>query len=291
MNQTLPLVSVIIPNYNYGRFLSQAIESVLNQTYSRIELIVVDDGSTDNSVNIAKKYGSSLRLLQQQNAGVSAARNLGLQATNGEFICFLDSDDSWVLEKIELQLLEFSNPDIGVVYSSINICDENLEFRETMPAVYRGQCSNLYYKYPIRSIILLGCSGAMIRRDVINQVGEFDSNLNSSADWDYFRRVANVTDVDFIETPLVNYRRHIASMSSGSLEAYYQDNEQAVIKMGMMNAKENSGLDMYGKSRYAWIKFQLGAAKALFKGKRKTEALWRVRKCFIIQPFAIRRTP
>lgn len=290
MDPDQPLVSVIIPNYNYGHFISTSIESILNQTYKNIELILVDDGSTDNSVDIAKKYGSSIILIQQENAGVSAARNHGLGIAKGDFICFLDSDDSWEPEKVALQISKFQSEEVGVVYSSINICNEDLDFREVMPALHRGDCSSLYFKYPTRAIVLLGCSTSMIRRDVTIEVGNFDTSLNTSADWDYFRRIANVTWVDFVDKPLVNYRRHSASMSVGSLEKYYQDNELAVLKLLSAAAGGNRNLRLRWMSRLAWIKFQYGATTALLRGHRFSASVRHLKKLFALQPLALLKT-
>jgi glycosyltransferase involved in cell wall biosynthesis len=277
-NDSYPLVSVIIPNYNYGRYLKNSIDSVLNQTYENIEIIVVDDGSTDDSVEIAMSYGQSLNLICQKNSGVSAARNNGLANINGTYVCFLDSDDSWEPEKVEAQIALFDRPNIGLVYSSINVCDINLEFRSTLSAQYRGNCLDYFFKFPIRSIILLGCSSAMVHKDVINQVGDYDTDLNTSADWDFFRRISEVTEVDFIEKPLVNYRRHDQSMSSGSLTVYYEDNEIAVRKFLKDNtvAKRRKFL----KSRICWIKFQLGAIKALIRGEEILLAIQRIPRIF-----------
>ena len=90
-----PLVSVVIPNYNYGQYLRQAIDSVLAQTYPAIEIIVVDDGSQDKSEAIVRSYGERVRLIAQRNQGVSVARNRGVQESAGEFVAFLDADDAW----------------------------------------------------------------------------------------------------------------------------------------------------------------------------------------------------
>src|SRR5688500_1347785 len=96
-----PLVSVIIPNYNYAHYLPQAINSVLAQTYSQVEIIVIDDGSTDDSVTVLRSYGDRIRWLQQPNQGVSAARNVGAHNTKGELVAFLDADDFWLPERSE----------------------------------------------------------------------------------------------------------------------------------------------------------------------------------------------
>ncbi len=262
-----PLVSVIIPNFNYAKYLRQSIESVLNQTYENIELIVVDDGSTDDSVEILRNYSGCLRLIEQKNSGVSVARNTGLEFANGDYICFLDSDDSWEPHKIMMQISKFSSEEVGVVYSAINICDDALNKEEISLARYKGEVADLYLKYPTRAIVNLGCSSAMIEARLAKMIGGFDADLNTSADWDYFRRLTAKTRVDFVDTPLVNYRRHKQSMSSSSLENYYFDNEKAVIKL-LVERKQKSGYRFYFLNSYSiWVRFQKLALKAHLKNK------------------------
>ncbi|HPP08870.1 MAG TPA: glycosyltransferase family A protein, partial [bacterium] len=118
-------VSVIVPVYNAERFIGETLRSVLCQTYKDIEVIVVDDGSTDHSVEVIKKYNDPrIMLIRQQNRGVSAARNTGIKSSNGKFIALLDHDDLWLAEKIEKQMILFEkNPDVALVYSDISYID------------------------------------------------------------------------------------------------------------------------------------------------------------------------
>ena len=124
---SMPLVSVIVPTYNRADFLCQAIESVLAQTHTNIELHVVDDGSTDESGKILKSYSTDKRIHTyfQENSGQAVARNLGVQHAKGEYICFLDSDNVWLPDKIERQLEIFErNPSVDVVYGDLITIDE-----------------------------------------------------------------------------------------------------------------------------------------------------------------------
>lgn len=115
-----PLVSVIIPVYNCDRYLAQAIESVLNQTYQPLEIIVIDDGSTDNSAEVAKHFDSSVRYYYQTQSGAATARNYGTELAKGNFFAFLDADDFWVKDKLTLQMQVFaSEPDIDMVFGHI----------------------------------------------------------------------------------------------------------------------------------------------------------------------------
>ena len=139
-----PKVSVIIPNYNYAQYLHKSIESVLNQTHQNIELIVVNNGSTDNSLEVLNSYKNHLQVINQTNLGQSGARNSGLLATNGELIAFLDADDFWESDKIENQLKRI-NPATQLVYSGyrefypIAGSDQNV----VLPK-YKGDCRQAY---------------------------------------------------------------------------------------------------------------------------------------------------
>ena len=247
--------------------MRDSIESVLNQTYTNIELIVVDDGSTDDSVHIIKEYKSELTLLEQDNNGVSAARNLGINAANGELICLLDADDVWLSNKVRDQVEHFLNPNCGLVYSSVIVCDEQLSKIDYLSAEYRGDCRSLHFRFPTRSVVTLGCSTAMFRKKLFESVGGFDTKLNTSADWDFFRRIANLSHLEFIPQATVYYRRHKNNMSLQPLKMYYADNEIAITKLFTDEEYPQNSLTKPFMLLYVWARFQLGAASAHFKNR------------------------
>ncbi len=120
MTNTNPLVSVIIPVYNCDRYLAEAIESVLAQTYQPIEIIVVDDGSTDNTAEVAKSFGAAVQYCFQVNSGSAAARNQGIELAKGDFFAFLDADDLWVEDKLTRQMAAFANnPNLDIVFGQV----------------------------------------------------------------------------------------------------------------------------------------------------------------------------
>src|SRR5215469_6419121 len=121
----LPLVSVVIVNHNYGRYLGECIDSVLAQTYRRIETIVVDDGSADNSLEVLRSYSNRITVVSQSNQGPSAARNAGIARSTGEWIAFLDSDDLWLPEKIREQSEYFDNASVGIIFCCVEYTDES----------------------------------------------------------------------------------------------------------------------------------------------------------------------
>src|SRR5258706_11646315 len=128
----MPRVSVIIPNYNYAHYLTQSLDSVLAQTYPEVEIIVVDDGSTDDSETILRSYGDRIRWIKQKNQGVSAARNLGVHETQGELVAFLDPDDLWLPAKLEWQVRRFlDDAELALVHCGVEVIDAtgtHLEF-------------------------------------------------------------------------------------------------------------------------------------------------------------------
>jgi len=112
----IPLVSVVIPNFNNEPYLAECLESVIAQSYKGIEIIVVDDGSTDRSIEILDKYQSKIRVIRSSHNGASVARNIGIEQSKGQFIAFMDSDDIWIIDKIEKQVLVLLNNDADLVY-------------------------------------------------------------------------------------------------------------------------------------------------------------------------------
>lgn len=174
-------VSCIIPAYNAARFIDEAIESVLAQTVPVAEIIVVDDGSTDNTIELLSRYGSSVRVLTQQNAGPAAARNNGVRNSTGAFIAFLDSDDLWKAEKTEVQLSRFEqNPDLQVCFADL------FNFRTITPnAPFRDGFEELveWPRVPFSPCTLLA------RRSAFETIGEFDVSLRRGEDTEWFVRM------------------------------------------------------------------------------------------------------
>ena len=223
-------ISVIIPNYNYARFLDQAIQSVLKQTYGNLELIVVNNGSTDNSLKVVEKYGSQILLIDQANLGQSGARNSGLSVAKGDLVAFLDADDFWEPNKLEIQI-QLINESTQLVYCGIRqFEDPGDDNKRVLLPKYRGDCSNNFIDLPGASIVLSGESTALFSRDLLEKVGFFDAGLNSTAGWDFFRRCSRLTNFDFVNQPLVNYRLHASNMSKSNTKVI-QDMRLAYFKL------------------------------------------------------------
>lgn len=211
-------VSVIIPNYNYAQYVGQAIESVLNQTYKNIEIIVVNNGSTDNSLEILQRYGNRIYLVDQENLGQSGARKSGLAKATGDFIAFLDADDIWEPTKIEKQILLFSTKTELIYCGIARFSEIDQMLISTHLPQYKGSCASAFISQPGVSIVLSGESTAIFTRELLEKVGGFDPNLNSAAGWDFFRRCSKFTEFDFVPEALTKYRIHSSNMSNSSMK-------------------------------------------------------------------------
>lgn len=174
--RNFPRVSVIIPVYNCERYLSEAIESVLAQTYKMLEIIVVDDGSTDKTAEIVKKFDSSVHYCYQENSGCGAARNRGIELAQGNFFAFLDADDVWQEDKLMLQMNAFKkDPELDIVFGHVKQF-HSPELDERMKA--KLHC-------PSELMPGIAPSTVLIKRDVFLSVGLFETNLKIAefADW------------------------------------------------------------------------------------------------------------
>lgn len=207
-----PLVSVIIPAYNAVRFVTEAIDSVLTQTFQDFEILVVDDGSTDGTMKVlTEKYGDKICYLRKENGGVSRARNYAIERAQGKYVALLDADDLWMPEKLEKQvaLLE-ANQDIGLVYTGAIKVDEKLNFKENIEAErYDDACEALLVKM---NILIL--SSAIIRRELVLQTKGFDPQFSTCADKEYWLRLGLLTQFAPVKDYLVKYRDVTGSMSS-----------------------------------------------------------------------------
>lgn len=214
MNHKTPLVSVVIPTFNREILIQKALGSVLAQTYPHIEIIVVDDGSTDNTRGIIlQRYGETVRYLYQENQGISKSRNTGIKNAQGDFIAFLDSDDYWVPEKTERQIALFQeHPEYGLVASCCASIRLDGRFREkNRPGKSGWVLEGLFHANYIRT------SSAIIKRECIEKVGIFDEELKECEEYDYWLRIAAKYPIGFINESLAVYVDNPSGVSTDSL--------------------------------------------------------------------------
>jgi len=206
-----PTVSVVIAAYNMAQYVQQAVRSVLAQTYGDLEVIVVDDGSTDGTAEVIEAFAADdkVRLVRQQNQGQPKAKNAGIRAARGEFIAFCDADDLWDPRKLELQLPAFDDPMVGVAYSLTMTIDD--AGRPTGEMSGHGPSGHVLAELFIRNFVPFGTT--IVRRRVIETCGMFDESLAMGIDWDLWLRVARSWKFAQIAAPLYLYRVWPGQMS------------------------------------------------------------------------------
>ena len=204
-----PDISVIIPTYNRAHILPRALDSVLAQTQLPIEIIVVNDGSTDGTKSVLSNY-PGLKIMYQQHSGVSAARNIGLEHTNREWIAFLDSDDEWLPEKLKQQWAAICNDDKLICHTE-EIWIRN--GKRVNPMKKHQKHGSWIYKKCL-PICVISPSSVMIHQSVFNDIGVFDESLEVCEDYDLWLRICSKYSTLFIDEPLiVKYGGHEDQLS------------------------------------------------------------------------------
>jgi glycosyltransferase involved in cell wall biosynthesis len=208
-----PLVSVVIATYNMGQYLAQAVDSILQQTWANLEIVVVDDGSKDNTSDVMDRYKNEPKVIyvKNENQGQPKAKNCGIKRTTGEFIAFCDADDLWEPNKLELQIPLFSHPKIGIVYSEVSHIDENNEryLRAPNEKRYAGKVTDYLL---IENFVPFGT--AVIRRACVEKNGIFDEQFRMGIDWDLWLRYSLDWDFAYLPEKTYVYRVWSGQMSN-----------------------------------------------------------------------------
>lgn len=238
------LVSVIVPAYNCGRFIPETLASLLAQDYPNTEIIVVNDGSTDETSALLKTYGDKIRLIDQLNTGAPGARNRGMQAARGDFVCFCDSDDVWAPTKISDQVAYLTDhPQVGMVYCDWSVWEPDAQGEFTIPDDF-GETTDhqvidpnlsgwIYHKLLLDCICLT--SSVMFRKQTLDQVGTFDTALWNGDDYDYWLRTSRITEIHKLRSQLVLYRilPHSVARTPTPIHYEYQIVEKAIARWGL----------------------------------------------------------
>lgn len=214
-----PLVSVVITCYNYGRYLETCLKSVQTQTYKNIEILIVDDGSTDASRGIIEdcaRQDSRIRPFFQQNSGQAAATNRGILEARGEFVAFLDADDIWYPEKLAKQIPLFADPRVGVVYSAATLID--LDGREYASRQTKRVDKDANFLHHIILENFIPFTSSVVRRECFLKAGLLNSQYRVCTDYDLWLRMAKFYKFDGVEEPLIGYRARPDSLSGNPVE-------------------------------------------------------------------------
>lgn len=210
---TVPTISVIVPAYNAEKTILETVRSIQAQTFSDFELIVINDGSKDGTVQVLEGiHDPRLKVFSYENGGLPVARNRGIDRSIGQYLSFVDADDLWTPDKLETQLAALQqNPAAGVAYSWTVLVDDQGNFLyKPDPIYYQG---NIYARMLTGNFISSG-SNILVRRDLVEAAGEFDPTLKSAEDWDYYLRLAQRTEFALVPKYQILYRRSSQSMTS-----------------------------------------------------------------------------
>ncbi|MBE9126707.1 MULTISPECIES: glycosyltransferase [unclassified Coleofasciculus] len=212
----MPLISVVIPACNAEQTIQQSIESVLRQTFADFELLVINDGSQDSTLDVVNHITDSrIKIFSYPNAGANVSRNRGLYQASGEYVSFLDADDLWTPKKLETQLLALQkNPDAAVAYSWTNSIDEKGQFLRR--GSYITVNGDVYAKLLLVDFVESG-SNPLIRREALCTIGGFDESLPAAQDWDMWLRLAARYQFVAVPLPQILYRVCLNSMSANVL--------------------------------------------------------------------------
>jgi glycosyltransferase involved in cell wall biosynthesis len=205
---------VIVPAYNASTTVGQAVDSVLAQTFGDLELIVIDDGSTDPTAEIVRsRRDQRIRCITIGNGGVAGARNLGLDLASGDFVAFLDADDAWLPVKLERQLeLIGKQPAAGLCFTSVELVDGGLRrIRQDLASSFMDFTEALLTS---GNVVTGSASSAIVRRSLLESVGGFDPQLSQCADWDLWLRLSLATEFGVVNEPLVQITKGPGTMSS-----------------------------------------------------------------------------
>ena len=247
-------VSVIIPTFNSGPLVVEAVRSVLSQTTPVSEVIVVDDGSTDDTAQRMAEFGEPVRYVRQANGGVSTARNRGMAEATHDFVAFLDADDVWHPRKIETQLRAMArNPEFGLIGTNLH------DWPGEHPKLPEGEFESPPAPIELKKLIVrngLVTSTVMARREVLRQVGEFDLELRGPEDHDYWIRAAKCTTVGKIAESLTGYR----SSTPGSLSknAARMETGMAVILQKHDLAGIFNGTPLLRRKAWGYYRYSCG---------------------------------
>lgn len=241
-----PLVSAVIPCFNAEKTLRETIESALCQTYQHLEVIVVDDGSIDASVDIARSFGERIRLIQKKNGGPASARNVGIRESQGEFVAFLDADDTWLPFKTERQVQAFlDHAPVGLVHSDyLRLEDDRIV--GTSKKINLAQCQpRRIFREIFRGDILIGTVSVMARRTMIEEVGYFDERpeIQGAEDYDLWLRIADCADVFYIPEFLAQYRVSFSGHNRFNISRAYSSSRLVRSKHETLFRNKYSGTD------------------------------------------------
>ncbi|MGK0290394.1 MAG: glycosyltransferase involved in cell wall biosynthesis [bacterium] len=279
-----PLVSIIMPAYNASETILESIQSVLMQTYQNWELLIIDDGSSDNTYEkVLTIQDSRIKAFKEKNKGVATTRNQGIKLAQGKYIAFLDSDDFWLKNKLDYQINYFENTkdNIGLVHSNYKEFDKNGEY-SPKPLKHIKNLKiegNIYEDLVVYDFI--ATLTVIVTKEALNIVGGFDENLSVAEDWDLWIRITKKFKVGYISKPLAKYRLNPTGLSKSHNKfekELWTVLERYLLSKNFSKEKQAQGLWLYYRylaHRYARNFDNVNAFKNLMKAIQAKPIEWK----------------
>jgi len=270
---TTPDISVIVPTYNRAHLVAEAINSVLAQTLGSLEVIVIDDGSTDNTLEVLQTFNDvRIRVIHQHNMGIGGARNTGIRTARGKYIAFLDSDDIWLPELLatEVPVLE-ERPEIDIVYAKAQAMDATGNLKPQM----LGTAERFPGEY-LRSMLygFFGClPTTILRRECFDSVGLFDESLKGRVDWDMFLRISQYHQFHFINRVLARYRFHEGRTTGPKSPVFREVTQNHITVLDTFFAQPGLSEDILSFKNTAYRNAYLAAGMQFLNTRNRRETM------------------
>ncbi|MBU0682995.1 MAG: glycosyltransferase [Candidatus Omnitrophota bacterium] len=269
-------VSVIIPAYNKAELTVKTVESVLAQTYKNTEIIVVDDGSTDDTKQKLNSYHDRIKYVYKNNGGACSARNVGIKKAKGDYIALIDCDDIYLPEKIEMSAKFLDkNPDIGFVHTPVYFIDENDNICGRYPRFKKVPSGIVTKKLLLKNFV---CNSTVVARtECFEKVGMFDETIFTPADWDMWLRLSEFYKAGYINKPMTLYRK-----SESYIVKHLEQSKRELLIVVEKAFKRNPGLGIKFREKlvsniHYWQ--ALGYLRAENSEKARNEAIIALKKC------------
>lgn len=278
----MPAVSVVMPAYEVGWCIGRAVDSVLAQSFRDFEVIVVNDGSTDGTRQVLASYGEAIVVIDQDNRGMSAARNAGIRAARGTYVAFLDADDWWLPEKLARQVeLMRSRPELGFCSTAARVENSKGELLNNWQCPCLNTVNVLETLFAENSAVAGGCSSVMVRKRLLDQVGLFDESLRGFEDPDLWIRLAAADGYTCIDLPLAVILRRDKSVSR---------NLESMREAALKSIGKNRKLLPRSRRGAFWRNCLAGVytdyAKGAYRAGSRNAALADIMRAFMLAPIA-----
>lgn len=278
-------ISVIIPVYNGDKYINKSVDSVLGQTYQNIDIVVINDGSTDNTKVLLSEYGDKIQVINQLNQGLSAARNAGIKNATGDYLAFLDADDYWLPEKLQSQMAFMqANPHIGFCSTQSMLVNEDYERIGTWEC-FRNEYDSILEQIFIKHASIAGSgSSVIVKKEIQQQAGFFDTTLKSLEDIDMWLRYAAISDYGCVKKEL-----SVILKRSGSMSGHLDTMRNSAIQVMKKNKNLLPSRLRNGFWKSAMARTLCDYAKWEYREQRKMDSLNHLLYALFLSPIATGR--